>query len=112
MPTPKTWQSAMNLPDGPYWRQAVEEELESMRKNEVFQVVDRRQAVETGSKVLRLFWLFKRKYNAQGEIVKYKARLVVLGNEQESGIDFFENYAPVVNIESLRVLIVSFYSQV
>ena len=95
----------MQMPDSAKWRQAVEEELDSMRKNEVFQEVDRREAVEAGSKILRLFWLFKRKYNAEGKIIKYKARLVVLGNEQESGIDYFENYAPVVNIESLRVLL-------
>ena len=48
------------------------EEMDALDKNEAWDIVEllaRRKSV--GSK-----WLFKKKFNAQGKVEKYKARLV------------------------------------
>ena len=57
------------------WMHAIEEELESMYKNNVWDLVE----LPTGYKPVRCKWVFKMKHMAQGEIERYKARLVAKG---------------------------------
>ena len=52
-----------------------------------------------------LKWIFKLKKNPQGDIIKYKARLVVKGYSQRKGVDYDEIYAPVVRFETIPLLI-------
>ncbi|GJS56710.1 zinc finger, CCHC-type containing protein [Tanacetum coccineum] len=40
-----------------------------------------------------------------GSIDKYKARLVIQGFRQKEGIDFFDTYAPVARISTIRLLL-------
>lgn len=51
-------------------------------------------------------WVFKIKRNADGTVECYKARLVVKGYAQISGIDYDETFAPVTRYDSLRLIIV------
>nr|GEV69454.1 zinc finger, CCHC-type [Tanacetum cinerariifolium] len=39
-----------------------------------------------------------------GSIDKYKAKLVIQGFRQKDGIDFFDTYAPVARISTIRLL--------
>ncbi len=50
-------------------------------------------------------WTFKIKLNEQVEPVRYKARLVALGNQQRPGIDFDKTYSPVVKTRTTRTLL-------
>ena len=50
-------------------------------------------------------WVFVRKRNEKGEVVRYKARLVAQGFSQRPGIDYEETYSPVVDATTLRYLI-------
>ena len=47
----------------------------------------------------------KTKLKLDGSIDKYKARLVVQGNRQKEGLNFFDTYSPVTRITSIRILI-------
>ena len=38
-------------------------------------------------------------------MVRFKARLVTKGFKQKYGVDFFETYSPVANINSIRVVL-------
>lgn len=39
------------------------------------------------------------------QVDKFKARLVARGFIQQYGVDYFETFAPIVRLESLRVLL-------
>jgi hypothetical protein len=51
-------------------------------------------------------WVFTKKYNSKGDLLKYKARLVVEGCAQRPGYDYVDTFAPVVHLEMLRIILV------
>ena len=59
----------------------------------------------TESKPIGCKWVFRRKYNTDGSIQTFKARLVAKGFKQKEGIDYFDSYAPLTRITSIRVLL-------
>ncbi|OWZ04384.1 Gag-pol Polyprotein [Phytophthora megakarya] len=58
-----------------------------------------------GYKALPCHWALAMKYNADGSIERFKARLVAQGNHQEFGVNCDEVYAPVARFESLRLVL-------
>ncbi|KAG7188079.1 hypothetical protein KM043_015929 [Ampulex compressa] len=54
-------------------------------------------------KAINCGWIFKLK-QTPGEENRFKARLVARGFTQREGIDYDEIYAPVVRVESCRIL--------
>ncbi|GKA82572.1 zinc finger, CCHC-type containing protein [Tanacetum coccineum] len=50
-------------------------------------------------------WIFKKKKKVDGTIDKFKARLVIQGFRQKERIDYFDTYAPVARISTIRLLI-------
>nr|GEV99943.1 zinc finger, CCHC-type [Tanacetum cinerariifolium] len=58
-----------------------------------------------GCKPLGCKWIFKRKLKVDGTVEKFNARLVIEGFKQKSGIDYFDTYALVARISTIRLLI-------
>ena len=50
-------------------------------------------------------WVLFRKYNKAGELVKYKARLVVKGCAQCPGFNYDQTFVPVVRLETIRAIL-------
>jgi len=52
-------------------------------------------------------WVYDRKRNEHGEVIKYKARLVAQGFSQKPGTDYNNDgtFAPVMRFETLRTLL-------
>ena len=99
---PKSMKDCMQRNDWPKWKDAIEAELKSLGERKVFGPVVR---TPKGVKPVGYKWVFVRKRNEQGEIVRYKARLVAQGFSQRPGIDYEETYSPVVDATTFRYLI-------
>lgn len=46
-----------------------------------------------------------RQIDPTGKVVRYKARLVAQGYGQKKNVDYFETYAPVANMSTIRLLL-------
>ena len=78
----------------------MKEELRAIEKNNTWELVER-----TNKKPIDVKWIYKVKQRPNGEIAKYKARLVAIGFLQQPGIDFNEVYAPVARIKKIRIVV-------
>jgi hypothetical protein len=97
----RTVREAVNLEDSKLWKKAMVEEMDALDKNEAWDIVE----LPAGRKSIRRKWLFKKNFNAQGKVEKYKARLVEKGYSQVEGIDFGEIFSLVAKLTSIRFLL-------
>ena len=56
-----------------------------------------------GAQTMKNHWTYTLKYNANGEVVSCKARLVVKGFSQIPGVDYFAMYSSIVKYKSLQM---------
>jgi hypothetical protein len=85
----------------PSWRKVMMEEMKSIEDNQTLTLAD----LPLGRKVIGLKRVYKVKRDEQGAISKHKAQLVVKGYAQQHGIDYDDVFAPVVRLDSVRLLI-------
>ncbi|KAH7465392.1 hypothetical protein FOMA001_g17186 [Fusarium oxysporum f. sp. matthiolae] len=67
-------------------------EIDSIKENGVYTLAN----LPPDRKALRGKWVFKLKRGANEEILRFKARYMVRGFEQQEGIDYNETFASVV----------------
>ncbi|RVW69880.1 Retrovirus-related Pol polyprotein from transposon TNT 1-94 [Vitis vinifera] len=84
---PKTYQEAINSNETDQWVKVVQEEMDSLRKNETWELVTKpKDRKLVGSK-----WVFKRKQGTLGDDApRYKARLVAKGFSQKEAHEDLE----------------------
>nr|GEW18562.1 hypothetical protein [Tanacetum cinerariifolium] len=80
---------------------AINDEMDSIMGNNTWVLTD----LPPCCKPLGCKWIFKRKLKVDRTIEKFKARLVIQGFKQKSKIDYFNTYAPVARISTIRLLI-------
>ncbi|EGU71915.1 hypothetical protein FOXB_17576, partial [Fusarium oxysporum f. sp. conglutinans Fo5176] len=74
------------------WFKGMTAEIDSIKENGVYTLAN----LPPDRKALRGKWVFKLKRGANEEILRFKARYMVRGFEQQEGIDYNETFASVV----------------
>ncbi|RVW71665.1 Retrovirus-related Pol polyprotein from transposon TNT 1-94 [Vitis vinifera] len=97
---PTSYDQAINSENSTLWLYAMEEELKSMKDNEVWDFVK----LPKGIKTIGCKWIFKTKHDSKGNVERYNARLVAKGYTQKEGIDYKETFSPVSKKDSLRIV--------
>lgn len=85
----------------PKWICAMKEELESIKKNNTWELID----LSGGKKPIGVKWVFKVKENPKGEMIKHKARLYAKRFLQREGIDFKDVFVPVTRTDTIRIFV-------
>jgi hypothetical protein len=79
----------------------MDEELDQIEKNDTWELVPRPK----NKNVIGTKWVFRNKFNEDGQVTRNKARLVCKGYAQIEGIDFEETFAPVARMEAICFLL-------
>ena len=98
---PSGYREAANGPCSKYWNEAMGEEIESLEKMGTWEKVP----LPENRKPISCKWVYRIKYNSDGKVSRYKARVVARGFNQIEGLDFDETYAPVTRLETIRLLL-------
>lgn len=101
IPEPRTYKEAIEGPEAQQWIAAMDDEIKSHAENRTWTLT----TLPANRKVVGSKWIFKRKLDEDGNIVRYKARLVAQGFSQKYGTDFDEVFAPVVRQVTFRTLL-------
>ncbi|CAI7822993.1 unnamed protein product [Closterium sp. NIES-54] len=101
VPEPKTLAEALSGPDAEKWKQSVKEEYDSLLETETWELCE----LPPGKKAISSKPIFRHKYGPDGELTRYKLRLVAKGFQQTKGKDFDEIFAPVRKGTTLRVML-------
>ncbi|GJT67523.1 retrotransposon protein, putative, ty1-copia subclass, partial [Tanacetum coccineum] len=97
-----TYQESVACEDSSKWKDAMKEEMDFLRKNKTWELVDHL----VGQKLVSCKWLFKIKEGIEGvQKPRYKTRLVAHGFTQKAGIDYNEVFSHVVRHTSIQVIL-------
>lgn len=105
--TPRTYDEAMASKDKVKWKDAIETEWNAFDEHGVLEV----SKLPPGARALGTTWVFVKKTDEHGNVVRHKARLVAQGFGQRPGIDVNETFAPVARTSTIRFLIALAASQ-
>ena len=100
-----TYCHAQKQKDWPLFVQAMEKEITDHEARDHWSLV-KRSTVPLGVKTIKAIWSFKRKRFPDGRLNKHKARICAHGGMQEWGENYWETYSPVVNMLSVKLLLV------
>ena len=90
--TPQNYRQAISGPDADGWWKTMHEEYNLLQKHGTWELVNRPK----DRKVIGCQWTYVIKHGPNGEIVRYKARLVAQGFSQVPGLDYSDTFSPTV----------------
>nr|GFC07319.1 retrovirus-related Pol polyprotein from transposon TNT 1-94 [Tanacetum cinerariifolium]GFC20907.1 retrovirus-related Pol polyprotein from transposon TNT 1-94 [Tanacetum cinerariifolium] len=79
----------------------MQEELNQFARVKVWRLVPRPE----GKSVIKTKWIFMNKKDEGSLVIRNKARLIAVGYSQQEGIDYDETFAPVTQIEAIRLFL-------
>ncbi|GMP53679.1 hypothetical protein CsSME_00019075 [Camellia sinensis var. sinensis] len=99
---PCTFKEAVHNAESVKWKEAMDEEIGSLHKNQTWELVQ----LPKGKKAIGCKWVYTKKEGIPGrDNIRFKARLVAKGYAQKEGIDYNEVFSPVVKHTSIRILL-------
>jgi hypothetical protein len=98
--TPLTYEEAVKCPESKQWKEAMDKEVEKLAKFETYDLIESPNA----KNIVKCKWVYRKKLTIAGLVKEFKARLVAKGFSQRYGVDFFETFAPVAKMKSIRAM--------
>ena len=98
---PESYDEALQSERRKNWTEAMQSEMSSLNENETWTLVQ----LPDGRKAIPCKWVYKTKYNPDGSIDRFNARLVIKGYSQRRGVDYSQTFSPVARTSSIRALI-------
>ncbi|GJV53111.1 retrotransposon protein, putative, ty1-copia subclass [Tanacetum coccineum] len=98
---PANYKAALLDPESEKWLAAMNVEMQSMKDNDVWELVE----LPPNAKTVGHKWLFKKKTDMYGAVHTFKSRLVAKGFTKTYRVDYEETFSPVVDIRAIRILI-------
>ncbi|MBW0543438.1 hypothetical protein O181_083153 [Austropuccinia psidii MF-1] len=98
---PRNFSNAMASSKATNWLAAIGKEFESLERHQFIEEV----ALTSAMRLLDTIWVFRQKTDAQGNLIKEKARPFVRGFLQVENIEFHETFAPTGRLETLWFLL-------
>lgn len=83
------------------WIHVMDEEIHVIEKNNTWELT----TLPSGKKSIGVKWVYKTKYKPNGEVNRFKDRLVAKGYKQKPSIDYFEVFAPVSRPDTVHMII-------
>ena len=94
-------EQAVHGPCADKWREAITSQIKSIIRNDTWIISERPK----DQKVIGSRIVLQNKYGLDGTLIRRKARLVARGFAQRPGVDFYETFAPVARLGSVRTMI-------
>ena len=91
----------MAYPDSEKWQDAMKSKIESMKENQVWNLIDPPDGVKT----LECKWIYKKKNDMDGNIHIHKAWLVAKGFRQVQGVDYDDTFSLIAMLKSVRIIL-------
>ena len=88
-------------PDSEKWQDAMKSKIESMKENQIWNLIDPPDGVKT----IECKWIYNKKKDIDGNAHIYKSRLVAKGFRQVQGVDYDETFSPVAMLKSVRIIL-------
>jgi hypothetical protein len=98
---PRSYHEAISYPTSNEWMKAMNEEIESIRTNQAWDLVD----FLLGCKAIENKWALKIKHKVDCSIERYKARLIAKCYTQKEGVDYEETFSSVIRFASIRTIL-------
>ncbi|KAJ9544883.1 hypothetical protein OSB04_024590 [Centaurea solstitialis] len=84
-----------------HWRAAMDAEMAAIISNHTWDLVPK----PSDANIVGNRWLFRHKFDSNGRLERYKARLVAQGFSQQPGLDFDDTFSPVVKPATIRTVL-------
>lgn len=98
---PNTIQEARKSAENKDWEKAIQTELGTLQEKETWKLVNPPE----DANIIGNRWVFTKKYDENGKISRFKARLVAQGFTQGFVHDYSDTFSPVVRFDSFRLVI-------
>ncbi|GJS32089.1 retrotransposon protein, putative, ty1-copia subclass [Tanacetum coccineum] len=98
---PANYKATLKDPESEKWLAAMNVEMQSMKDNDVWELVE----LPPNAKTVSYKWIFKKKTDMDGAVHTFKSRLVAKGFTQTYRVDYEKTFSPIADIRAIRILI-------
>ena len=83
------------------WEIAMQAKLDLLKEKGTWELVEKLpDAIPIANK-----WVFIKKHDKEGKVIRYRARLMAKGCTQHPGYDYMETFSPVVRMDTLCTIL-------